>query len=431
MLALLSKELSFFWIGILYACRWFALNALEVPSGAIADQWGRRSCMIASFLSYIASFLCFALASNFTVLALAMLLFGVGDSFRTGTHKAMIFHWLRLGGREQERTKVYGLTRSWSKYGSAVSSVVAAVLLLITRDYRSVFLFSAVPCALNVINFLGYPAELEGESKPKNSQPGPGTESTGKSARHPLVAIKATWNAIASRPKLRTLLTESVSWEGVFHATKDYLQPLLMMFALTLWSGNPVSEPDLSLEAKGSARETVDPTAVLIISGVYALLHFLSARASRGAHLLVDRSGTAEIASGKIWFWTLAFYAAILLGSIGGVQLLVIAGFMCTAILQNVWRPILIGRLDEHSDSQFSATLLSVESQSQRIATMLLAPLIGLAIDAGSGQGISESAGAQALHPLESFWPIGMVGCVASAAVLWMRHKLPSNERQR
>ena len=35
--------------------------------------------------------------------------------FRGGTHKAMILDWLRAQGRESERTRVYGFTRSWSK----------------------------------------------------------------------------------------------------------------------------------------------------------------------------------------------------------------------------------------------------------------------------------------------------------------------------
>ncbi len=125
MLAFLEQGLSYFWIGVLIAIRSLTINLLEIPSGAIADTWGRRGSMLASFVAYIISFIIFAFASSFGWFALAMVLYGIGDSFRTGTHKSMIFEWVRLQGRQDERTKIYGTTRSWSKYGSAVSSILA------------------------------------------------------------------------------------------------------------------------------------------------------------------------------------------------------------------------------------------------------------------------------------------------------------------
>ncbi len=62
MLALLTHEISFLGIGTLIACRSLTLNILEIPSGAIADLWGRRRCMIGSFVAYVISFLLFAWA---------------------------------------------------------------------------------------------------------------------------------------------------------------------------------------------------------------------------------------------------------------------------------------------------------------------------------------------------------------------------------
>ena len=86
--------------------------------------------MIVSFVAYIASFAVFGVAKELAMLFVAMFLFGIGEAFRTGTHKAMIFTWLRAQGRLDERTRVYGYTRSWSKIGSAVSVVLAAVIVL-------------------------------------------------------------------------------------------------------------------------------------------------------------------------------------------------------------------------------------------------------------------------------------------------------------
>ena len=120
MLAFLEKGLSFLDIGLLIAFREATVIAFEIPSGAVADVYGRRRSMVLSFVAYIGSFLLFGLARDLVLLFGAMFLFGIGEAFRTGTHKAMIFEWLRLEGRLGERTKFYGHTRSWSKFGSAV-----------------------------------------------------------------------------------------------------------------------------------------------------------------------------------------------------------------------------------------------------------------------------------------------------------------------
>ena len=63
-LAFREKGLSFFQIGLLIGFREVCVNLFEVPSGAVADLYGRRRAMIFSFLAYIASFLLFGFAAH-------------------------------------------------------------------------------------------------------------------------------------------------------------------------------------------------------------------------------------------------------------------------------------------------------------------------------------------------------------------------------
>ena len=60
-LAFRQMGLSFFMIGLLIGFRAAATNMLEIPSGAVADLWGRRRAMILSFCAYIVSFAIFGL----------------------------------------------------------------------------------------------------------------------------------------------------------------------------------------------------------------------------------------------------------------------------------------------------------------------------------------------------------------------------------
>ena len=50
-LALLEKGQSFTSIGLLVGIRELAITLLEIPSGALADLYGRRRSMVLSFLS--------------------------------------------------------------------------------------------------------------------------------------------------------------------------------------------------------------------------------------------------------------------------------------------------------------------------------------------------------------------------------------------
>ncbi len=50
LLAFLEKGLTFFDIGLLIAFREVTVVLLEIPSGAVADVYGRRYFMVLSFL---------------------------------------------------------------------------------------------------------------------------------------------------------------------------------------------------------------------------------------------------------------------------------------------------------------------------------------------------------------------------------------------
>ena len=63
-LAFIQMGLSYFMIGLLIAFREFIINIMEVPTGAIADLFGRRKSMILSFVSYIISFLIFGITGT-------------------------------------------------------------------------------------------------------------------------------------------------------------------------------------------------------------------------------------------------------------------------------------------------------------------------------------------------------------------------------
>lgn len=373
-LAFREKGLSFFQIGLLIGFREVCTNLFEIPSGAVADLYGRRRAMIFSFVAYIASFATFALSETLLLLFGGMFFFGLGDAFRSGTHKAMIFDWLRLQGRSDEKTKIYGYTRSWSQMGSAVSVLIAAGLVFYRGNFTDIFWFSIIPYAFNIVNFLGYPAALDGDRKSEFS----------------LKAVGALLGTALKQsvqfPSLRRLVFEGMGFEGMFKASKDYLQPILKKTAVAL---------PLFLMLDESKR------AALLVGGVYFVLYFLSSFASRHSHKVTEWRGSDEGAARVLWWVNLGLYALLIPALWFGTYPVIITLFVGLAVLQNFWRPGLISRFNAQSTPEMSATVLSIEAQSKSLATIVLAPLLGWLVDVVDG-----------------FWPVGVFGALIAVAIL-------------
>ena len=95
-LFLLEKGLNFTQIGVLYALREIIINVFEIPSGIFADTYGRKISLVNSLILYIISFIIFYLSSEFYLFSIAFISFGIGDAFRSGTHKGMIMQYLKI-----------------------------------------------------------------------------------------------------------------------------------------------------------------------------------------------------------------------------------------------------------------------------------------------------------------------------------------------
>ena len=386
-LIFLEKGLSFFAIGLLIGFREVAVNLLEIPTGAIVDVCGRRKSMILSFVAYVVSFAVFGLAENVSLLILAMFLFAIGEAFRTGTHKALIFTWLRQQGRIDERTRVYGYTRSWSKYGSALSVVLAAVFVYASDSYTYVFYYSIIPYLIGIANFLKYPKDLDADLDPSPS------------FRKVVAHLREALGLTMGRRGLRRLLLESMGFGGVFEAVKDFLQPVLKAAALGA-AAHWILTQDMS--------ETQQVT--LLVGPVYFCLHLLSGLASRNAYRVAHWAEGEEEAARRLWGASAIIFAALAVAAWYGNNALVIAAFILLHVVQNLWRPVLISRFDAHGTESQGATLLSIESQGRRTSSMVIAPALGLAIDWTQA---NQQAGA--------FWPVGVLGLAVALAFLSIR----------
>ncbi len=364
-LFLLEKGLTYFQIGTLITVRELMRNLMEIPSGVLADVFGRRRTLILSFLSYILSFIAFYLFSSYFAFLLAMIIYAFGDSFRTGTHKAMIFEYLDINGWNDQKVYYYGHTRSWSQIGSALSSLAAAFLVFYSGNYQIIFLYSVVPYVLDLMLIISYPRALEGSGiNWKDVSIGTTFRTLFKEFKNSFLNLKFAKN-----------ISNIASFSGYLRAIKDYLQPMVFMLVLSLPVSFAVSKERLSS---------------LVIGGAYFVIYLLTSIASRNAGSIAGKFGDLSRALNK----TLVF--GLLLGAISGLlystgsvlwSVISVLLFISLFVIENIRRPVGVSYLADLFDKKILATTLSVESQVKGIFAAILAPLMGFLADMiGIGQ---------------------------------------------
>jgi MFS family permease len=352
----ISSGLSYLQIGILYSIKSIATNILEIPTGVIADLYGRKKSMLFSMISYIISFLIFYFSRSFYLYILAMIFFSFGEAFRTGTHKAMIFQYLKINGMENLKVQYYGATRAASQLGSALNSLIAASIVFVSGNYRTVFFIAILPYILNLINLATYPNELDKAEVKKTKKQ----------------TLKDFIDAVASWRVLKILLNTS-SYSAIFKSLKDYLQPILESFALSI----PIF---VWLDDKKRSS--------IVIGIVYFFLYLLTSYASKNSWKIGKKSSSFAL--------NLTLFVGALSVIFAGVSyifnfyIVSILIFIVLYILENLRRPIAVSYVGDNVESDALASVLSVESQATTLLTAVFSIVLGFFADKlGVGQAVS------------------------------------------
>ena len=359
-LFLMEKGISFTQIGILYATREIASNLLEIPSGILADAFGRKSTLAGSFVVYISSFALFYFFNKFWFFFLAFILFGIAESFRSGTHKGMIMDYLHIKGWEAQAVNYYGHTRSWSQVGSALSALIAGLIVFYGGDYQIVFLYSIVPYAINFLLIISYPGILDHSME----------QNKGRKRSRIILSFNMLLS-ILKQNQVRKVIYSSASHSAFLKAVKDYIQIVMLNLALII----PV-------------LNQVDPRQKngFIIGVLYFLIFMATSLASKFSSRLASKS------SGNIAFITLAvgFTAGVISGisfssGFWTISLLAFAGIY---LIENIRKPILTGAVASLVPGEILTSVISFQSLLSTILTSLLALVFGVMAD-HSGVGLS------------------------------------------
>ncbi len=352
-LFLLEKGLNYTEIGILYAVREIIINIFEIPSGLIADTYGRKSSLMASFILYIVSFLVFYLSNDFYLFLIAFALFGIGDAFRTGTHKGIIMTYLEQNNWSNQKINYYGHTRSWSQRGAAVSSLAAGLIVFYSGNYQNIFLYSIIPYILNLLLIMSYPDELNHSLKQRKVV-----------KRLGMTEILKSFFKNVKQTNVLRIINMTAIHSAYLKAVKDYIQPLMVNVAALM----PIM---LNLE--------VDRKNGIVIGLLYFFIYIMTSFASKFASKVTTKSKK------NISYITLlyGFTCGITCGIFYIYELWVISliAFVGIYIIENIRKPILTGFIADNVENEVLVSVISMGSLLKTIMTAIIALTFGMLAD--------------------------------------------------
>jgi len=347
----LFNDLNLFLVGVLFSIREIIIYIFEIPSGVIADRYGKKTELVICFMFYIMSFLIFFIATEFYMFVIAMSLYALGEAFRSGTHKSMIMSYMDQENIKSSKTKIYGLTRSYSLIGSMIASLVSIGLVLYLPEIRYLFLVAIIPYVLDLILILSYPNRLNEKRDVKFSFKA--------FVKHNIDNIKYTFMT----GRVRNAVFNSASYQATFKSIKDYIQPILISMSMGVLIFNQFDE---------------DEHTKIYIGFIYAVIYLVSAISSRNAYR-VKSIGKPGVLIAYIWLFTAIAIGVLsfFLDSIFVVGMM----FLFLYVMMNIRKPLMVERIGDVTDSDKRATVLSAESQTASLLIVVFAPLIGLLAD--------------------------------------------------
>jgi len=347
----IKAGLEFTEIGLLLTVREVIIYVFEVPSGVLADRFGKKTELIISFMFYIVSFVLFFLGDGFSDYIIAMIFFGLGEAFRSGTHKAMIMAYLDRYKIEDSKSKVYGKTRSFSLIGSTVSSLISIVFIISLPNLSWLFIIAIIPYILDMILILSYPKFLNERIDTSFSFNG---------------FLKENVRAVSyvfKTKNVRRLLMGSASYNAGFKSIKDYIQPIIVSITMSIVLFNSLS---------------VEDNSNIYLGFIYAVIYLISAYATLNSYKMTKYFNKEKIIRSM---WIFSGVSLIILGMFIESLVVILLVFLLLYVYLNIRKPLMIEKIGDAVAVEKRASVLSIESQFTSLLIALFAPILGLIAD--------------------------------------------------
>lgn len=125
---------------------------LDIPTGYLADAWGRRNCLLTGCIIAFGGFICYSFSYTFAAFLMAEILLGIGQSLVSGADSALLYDTMLHYDREDEYLKYEGKVTMIGNFSEAFAGIAGG--LLAASSLRLPFY-----CQVGIA-FIGIPAAL-------------------------------------------------------------------------------------------------------------------------------------------------------------------------------------------------------------------------------------------------------------------------------
>ena len=315
----------------------------EIPSGAIADVFGRKKVLFASRIAAILSSLLMILSDSFFMIGIAMVISALSYNLASGTREALAYDTLKQADIEKEYNRFAANDMVIYQISSSLATLLAGVALML--GYRRAYLVDILLGILSLLIIRSMYEASVGKTCSQTLPEGENASSEKKTfSRRFAEVAKESASFLYNSPKARWIIALNSVSGAVSILILFFLQAKLPQLHLPrLWLG-----PALFFMGLGSAL------------GAKVAEALASCRLRR--ILLFSFPGVA-LAFGSVFT--------------GDYRLMIAGGFI-GAFADNLFCVRSDVTLNHMIPSEQRATLVSVNSFSFSVVMILLSPVFGL-----------------------------------------------------
>lgn len=128
------KDFNLFEVGILEMVFHLTSLTMEVPTGIIADVFGRKISRVLGILSYVVYVFIMIYSNNFIVILIGFIFCGLSYTFESGSGEALVYDSLKLMNQEEKFMKVNGLKEVFYQIATSISLIAGGYVISISFE---------------------------------------------------------------------------------------------------------------------------------------------------------------------------------------------------------------------------------------------------------------------------------------------------------
>jgi len=165
LLFLASRGFSLFEIGIFEMIFHITSLSMEVPTGMIADLFGRKFSRILGVLSYIVYIFIMIYSQNIILVGIGFVFCGLSYTLESGSGEALVYDSLQLMNQEDKFMKVNGRKEVIYQLVSSLSFFVGGYIATVSYDLSFLTTLVAMLIALTIIILMKETPIIKSEMK--------------------------------------------------------------------------------------------------------------------------------------------------------------------------------------------------------------------------------------------------------------------------